>query len=101
MSISLDNIINRNEHIIFRKIEDEYVLVPMLASANETEHIYNLNQVGASVWEKIDGKRTVKGIIDEMADEYEAAPEQIETDVLAFLNDIYKAKIIRVHNEGS
>lgn len=101
MSISLDYVFSRNENIVFRKIEDEYVLVPMLTSSDEVEHIYNLNRVGAAVWERIDGKRSVREIVDELAKVYDEARGQIETDVLAFVDDIYQAKIIRALHERS
>ena len=101
MPIALDSVIVRNEDIIFRKIEDEYVLVPMFASSDEVEHIYNLNKVGTDVWERINGKRTVGDIINDLIGEYEATPEQITKDVLDFLNDIYGSKIVRLNNEGS
>ncbi len=101
MAITLDSVIIRNEDVIFRKIEDEYVLVPMIASSDEVEHIYNLNKVGADVWERINGKLTVGDIINDLISEYEATPEQITKDVLDFLNDIYGSKIVRLNNEGS
>jgi len=101
MAIALDSVIIRNEDIIFRKIEDEYVLVPMIASSDEVEHIYNLNKVGAEVWERINGKLTVGDIINDLISEYEATPDQITNEVLDFLNDIYSLKIIRLHNEGN
>lgn len=100
MSISIDNILIQSENIVFRKIEDEYILVPMLASSDEVEHIFNLDQVGADVWERIDGKKTVKEIIDELIQEYEGESEKIKGDVFDFLNDIIEAKIIEVKKDG-
>ncbi len=97
----MDSIPIRNENIIFRKIEDEYILVPMLASSDEVEHIFNLNQVGADVWERIDGKKTVKDIVGALVMEYEGEPEEVEGDVIEFLNDILDAGIIELSDEGS
>lgn len=94
MGITVDSVLKKSESIIFRKIEDEYILVPMLASAAEVEHIFNLNQVGAAVWEKIDGVKSVGAIVAELSDEFDAAPAQIESEVVEFLNDIADAKII-------
>ena len=101
MTVSMDGIPIRNENIISRKIEDEYILVPMLASSDEVEHIFNLNQVGADVWERIDGNKTVKDIVEALVMEYEGEPGEIEGDVIEFLNDILDAGIIELSDEGS
>ena len=94
MTISLDSVPKKGENIIFRKIEDEYILVPMLASADEVEHIFNLNKIGAAVWERIDGVKSVRKIVAELSDEYDAGPGVIGAEVIEFLNDIAEAKII-------
>lgn len=96
MKVALASIPKKNDSIIFRKIGDEYILVPMLKSAAEVEHIFNLNQVGAAVWEKIDGVRSVGEIVAELTDEYDVGSGQIEAEVIEFLNDIAAAKIIEV-----
>ena len=101
MHINLESVPQKSSNIVFRKIEDEYILVPMLASSAEVEHIFNINKVGADVWERINGEKTVGEIVDELVGEYEATPEQIKDDVLCFLNDIAEAKIIEVIDEGS
>lgn len=99
--ISLNSIPIRNEDIVFRKIEDEYILVPLRASSDEVDNIFNLNKVGADVWERIDGKKTVKEIIDELVQEYELEPIKIKEDVLVFLDDLAHEKIIGLEDEGS
>lgn len=90
----------RDEGIIFRKIEDEYILVPMHSTSDEVEHIFNLNQVGAEIWDRIDGGKTVGAIIEELCQVYEGDPEEIERDVTAFLEEIHSAGIIRFRDEG-
>ncbi len=90
----------KSEDIIFRKVDEEYILVPMLCSSDEVEHIYNLNTVGAVIWERIDGHRSIKEIISELSTEYDAPEEVIQRDVVDFLNDLLKAGIIEMKDEG-
>ena len=71
----------------------------MLASSAEVEHIFNVNKVGADIWEKIDGRRSVGDIINELIGEYSADPDRIERDVFSFLHDIAEAGIIEIYHE--
>ena len=100
MQIKLESVPQKSSNIVFRKIEDEYILVPMLASSAEVEHIFSLNKVGADVWERINGEKTAGEIVDELIREYEETQDRIKDDVLSFLSDIAEAKIIEVIDEG-
>ena len=90
----MDTVLKKSENVVFRKIEDEYILVPMVASAADVESIFNLNETDAAVWEKIDGKRTLQEIIDELSREYDAEAEKIKAEVLEFIHDTKNAGII-------
>ena len=94
MGISIESILKKNEHIVFRKIQDEYILVPIVASAADVESIFNLNETGAAVWEKIDGAKKLSDIITDIRAEYENEGEQIENDVMAFVNEMMEAGLI-------
>lgn len=90
----MDGVLRKRDDVVFRKIEDEYILVPMAASSEEVESIFNLNVTGASIWEKIDGERRIKDIVDEIQSEYDEEAVQLEKDVVAFINDLIDAKLV-------
>ena len=94
MGISLDVILRRSDNIVFRKIQDEYILVPIVASAADVESIFNLNETGAAVWERIDGMKKLSDIIEEIKSEYETEGMKIEDDVTAFVIGMIDAKLI-------
>lgn len=96
MDISPKSIPSRKEEFVFRKIEDEYILVPLYSSSDNVEHIFNLNATGAEIWEKIDGTRRVEEIIEELKSEYDHPPEAIEREVLDFLHNLYEAGMIEI-----
>lgn len=96
MNVTLESVPRKSENMIFRKIEDEYILVPMLASAAEVQHIYNLDPVGAAVWEKIDGVKTVGAIVAELSGEFDAGLGVIEAEVVEFLGELAEEKIVGV-----
>ena len=96
MSISMETILKKNENVVFRKIQDEYILVPIVASAADVESIFNLNETGAAVWERIDGIRELSDIIEDIKSEYESEDNKIEEDVMAFVNEMIDAKLIEI-----
>jgi len=90
----MDTILNKSENVVFRKIQDEYILVPIVASAADVESIFNLNETGAAVWEKIDGAKKLSDIITDIKAEYANEGGQIESDVMAFVNEMMEAQLI-------
>lgn len=91
----MDTIIKKSENVVFRKIQDDYILVPIVASAADVESIFNLNETGAVVWEKIDGVKKLCDIITDVKAEYEGEGEQIDNDVMAFVNEMIEAELIK------
>ncbi len=92
--MNMDSVFKKSENVVFRKIGDEYVLVPLFASVADVESIFNLNETGAAVWEKIDGRKNIRDIVAEMQTEYEAENLLIEKDVIAFVNEMITAKLL-------
>ena len=96
MIITMDTILRKSANIVFRKIANEYILVPIVGSAAEVESIFNLNETGAVVWEKIDAHRTLRDIIQEIRTEYEGEEGQLEKDVLAFVHEMTDSSLLEV-----
>lgn len=44
--------------------------------------------MGARIWELCDGQRTVREIADALADEYDAAPEEILPDAVELIDEL-------------
>ena len=77
----MDIIYSKDPNIIFRKIADEFILVPIRQKAVDLRSVYTLNDTAAFIWELIDGKRNVSQIKDEVAGKFEVVPGQAESDV--------------------
>ena len=89
-------VLKKSENVVFRKIEDEYILVPIVASAADVESIFNLNETGAAVWERLDGTKKLSDIIEDIKAEYESEDSRIEDDVMTFVSGMVEAKLIEV-----
>ena len=79
---------NKDPNIVARKIAGEMVLVPIRNNIGDLACIYNLNEIGSCIWELINGGTTVEQIRDKIVEEYEVTPDQAETDIMEFLDQL-------------
>ena len=79
----------RNPEIIAKTAEDEAVLV-----MPQKGQVKVFNEVGAVIWELIDGKRTIEIIIEEIVSQFDVDPFTAESDVLNFISELYKREIV-------
>ena len=90
-----ERIFRKNENFVFRQIDDETILVPIKDNVGDMGAIYNLNEVGAFVWEHLDGQKTLFDVKNMVAGEFEVSLEDAECDLLEFVNQL--AEIDDVH----
>jgi len=93
--MELDSVYARNDRVVSRKIVDELILVPIRQSVAEMETLYTLNEVGARVYELIDGKRPVREIVEAIVTDFEVAFETAESDVREFITQLLQIEGIR------
>ncbi len=86
----LDKVYKKSDSIVFRKIADEFILVPIRQNVGDLESISTLNEVAARIWELIDGKMKVREIKDKIVEEFEATPQQAEKDLIEYLKQLEK-----------
>lgn len=89
----------KDPNTVSRKIADEVILVPIRYNVGDLESIYTLNEVGAFIWELIDGNRKVKEIQVMIVDEFEVSPQQAETDLIEYIQQLESRKMLII-NEG-
>jgi hypothetical protein len=80
-----DRIYRKNESFVFRKIEDETILVPIKDNVGDMGSIYNLNEVAAFVWEQLDGHKSLGDIKQRLVEEYEVSAEEAEDDLSEYI----------------
>ena len=93
--ISLSSIPSHSPEVVFRRINDEFLLIPLTDNIADMDSLYRLTETGAFIWEQIDGKRTVKDIIKSLTDEYEIDNEIASKDVLDFVKNMNEYLIVR------
>lgn len=99
--MELDEVFARNEQVVSRKIVDELILVPVRKDVADMETLYTLNEVGARVYELIDGKRPLGEIVTAVFDEFDVTEAQAEADVREFIEQLLEIESIhRVESEA-
>ncbi len=84
-----------SDNAVVREIEGELIIVPLVSGMADLEDdLFTLNKTGIVIWRRLDGKKNVKEIIEDLSDEFEGSPEEIAEDVIGFLQELQKRKII-------
>ena len=91
---AIEQSFRRNENFVFRQIDDETILVPIKNNVGDMGSIYNLNEVGAFVWEHLDGDNTLLDIKTMVAEEFEVAPEDAEKDLMEFIGQLAEIEAV-------
>lgn len=93
--VDLNLIFSQSPSIVTRKTGNEYVLVPIANNIADMDSVYTLNETGAFLWEQLDGKKTVKDLINALISEYDVDTETATSDVLLFIEEMNKYLIIK------
>lgn len=72
--------VQRNPDMIFTGFGSEMVMLSMQDSC-----YYGINEVGVRIWELIESRMSIAGIIEAICDEFDAGAQQCEQDVQAFV----------------
>ena len=95
-----DKCFSKHNDFVTRCISGETIIVPIKSGVGDLDSIYTVNEVGTTVWQLIDGRRTVSQIIESISDEYEVAAEDAANDVLDFLGMLEGEGLIRASAEN-
>jgi hypothetical protein len=84
-ALALTTVYARSERMVGRRIADEFVIVPILSRGADADAIFNLNRVGAFIWERLDGKLSGNAIVEAMLEHFDVDRQQAESDCRGFL----------------
>lgn len=81
--LTLDDVLVHTPGVVSRQSDDELVVV-----LPERGKFIVLNGTGAEVFQGVDGQRSLEQIAATLSERYDADPQQVQTDVLAFAADL-------------
>src|SRR2546425_3335205 len=77
----LNQIVQKDASIVSRRIADEMILVPIHRKVEEVECLFTLNEVGARIWELLDGQRSLRELRDTILEEFEVSETEAQEDL--------------------
>ncbi len=93
--INPENIYTISNDLISREIEECLVIVPLDSGIGKLdEDVYSLNETGKDVWDLMDGKSSLRAIIQELSRKYQTNPETIKIDVIELCSDLLDKGLI-------
>ena len=85
---SLNSIVQKAPSIVSRRIADEVILVPIRRKVEEVECLYTLNEVGARIWDLLDGRRPLRAVRDALVEEFDVSEREAEKDLLTLFEQL-------------
>ena len=81
----------RSDAVVFQEIGGEAVLLDLAS-----EKYFALNPVGTRVWTLIGEGAPLQSAYETLLGEYDVAPEQLEADLIALIDELAQAGLVMV-----
>ena len=91
--ISLDTMLCRTQEIVSADLDGDMVMMSI-----EQGKYYGMDSIGSRIWALLETPLTVSALCDLLLEEYEVSREHCEQEVLTFLNDLAKEKLLEVED---
>ena len=90
MTVSLDERAFAPSRVLCQDLGDEAVLLDL-----ETETYFGLNSIGSRFWKLVTTAPTIRDAIEVMIEEYDVAPDELERDMVALIEDLVGRGLLR------
>ena len=97
---ALDRLVQKDSSIVSRRIADEVILVPIRRNLGGVECLYTLNEVGARIWELIDGERPLQALRDAIVEEFEVSQTEAEQHLTMLIEQLQEIGAIQEVSSG-
>lgn len=93
--LKLDGVYLPFEDVVAREIEGELIIVPLVSGIGDMEdELYTLNDTGKEIWKLLDGQNSLQDVIRILSEKFEAAPGEIQEDVLGLTGELYRRRML-------
>lgn len=91
----MDRIYIKNDDLVQREVAGECLLIPIRRRLDEVNSLYVLNETGAALWRRIDGKTPLQAILLDFLNEFDVTQAQLEKDIASLLEDLLSIHAIQ------
>ena len=89
--MNINSKITLSKNVFAQEIDDETIILDSV-----TQEYFSINEIGKVIWSLIEEKKNLEEIKAEMLDMYEVPEEQIEKDLLNFIQALEQKGLIKV-----
>ena len=86
--------------VVRRDVAGETFLVPIRGHVADLQELFIVNEVGAWLWDRLDGRRRVDDLVADVVAEFEVSEQQAKKDVSLFLRQLTDAGLIESEDSG-
>jgi hypothetical protein len=79
------------EHVMVRQLGDESIMLDMASG-----YYFGLDPVGARIWQLLSQTSSFAEIVERLAQEYDVTPEQAESDLVRFVEELKANGLLNV-----
>ena len=79
------------DHVIVRQLGDESVMLDMASG-----YYFGLDPVGARIWQLLSETSSLAEIVERLAQEYDVTPEQANSDLVRFVEELKAHGLLNV-----
>jgi hypothetical protein len=87
--MDLSTVLKRNPNAAFRIYDGQAMIV-----TSDPGETMVLNEIGSTIWNRIDGVNTLSRILEAMLNEYDISREQAEKDLLEFAGSLHDHHLV-------
>lgn len=93
--INMDALYKASSNVVVRKVENEMIIIPFASGADDAvDDPYFLNVTGQIIWQRLNGRKRLKDLVEELATEFKTPTKIIEKDVISFVEILLIRKML-------
>lgn len=85
---------SKEANCVTRTIAGETIIVPIRGRVGDLDSVFTLNEVGTTIWQLIDGRTSVKQIVETVHETYQVGRQEAERDTIEFLKSLEEVGLI-------
>ena len=93
--VVMSEVYAKNDAFVHREIAGESILVPVYGQVANMEAIFTLNEVATSIWNLIDGKRTLADVSAAVVDEYDVEQNEVDADLMELVQALVSVEAVQ------
>lgn len=90
-----ETVYRKNPDFVQRDVAGECILIPVRRQLTDVNSLYVLNDTGAALWRRIDGKRTLQDITLDFLNEFDVTQAQLKKDVAPLIEDLLSIQALQ------